>query len=934
MQRACTLPGFVVARTPEASRGCRAQEFELSKVCTACDPQSIGSCLGWTRPAFLFLMLAFALGARAQAPEDVSVLRAWFNDETQLRAVSHLLGHAQIDREKGLLRTEADHALRVQLAAAGFRLETDIDATLSLRRLLAAERSGLKSIPGFACYRTVEETQTSMQALVNAYPDLVEIVDIGPTWQALDGVGGYTLKVLRATQRGIAGPKPKLFMMTSVHAREYTPAELGTRFVEELLAGYGSDPEATWLLDHHELHALLQANPDGRKRAETGVLWRKNHNTTHCGAGNSAGVDLNRNFPFEWGNWNGSSGTACNDTFRGPFPASEPETQAVIDYVRSRFEDTRDTPLAAPADPDTQGIFLDIHSYSGLVLWPWGFTSTLAPNATALQALGRRLAWFNNYTPQASVGLYPTDGTTDDFAYGELGLPAYTFELGTAFFQDCASFENTILPNNRNALRYALRAARAPYRQPAGPDAYGLRVEPDLVSPGDSVRVVATLDDVRQREGSFTASGPQPPVQAIASARAYLGAIPWEAGATGMPMQASDGAFNASVEQAQVDLPTAGLSIGRHLVYVQGRDAAGNDGPPAAVFIDLVDPAGLIVLEGSVRQAGTLLPLQAEVRAGGYQATSHPATGAYRRPLPAGSYQVAVSASGHETLTVANVSGQGGETLVRDFQLFALCPLLEDPVELSLPTPFTAQSPWTRRASAGVGGGSAWLQSASGNYGNNLNTSLSSAVIDLSGYSAPVLAFDQRCDTEATYDFGRVEISTTGGATWIEVFRCDGEASWRRVELDLPQLAGAANARIRFRFTSDSSQNRSGWAIDNILLQAGGPTCRESQGPQPLQLDGFSATPSTLYAGSATVLTWHTRGAAACRISNSLDGNEILLAPGELAAGQRSLVPTASLTYTLHCIGLDKDETASLQTPVSVLPRLQPFRNGFEAIVR
>lgn len=878
----------------------------------------------------LCMLLCLALGAHAHAPDDMAVVRAWFGDEAQLRSVSHLLGHAQIDRDKGLLRTEADPALRRLLAEAGFRIETDIDATLSLRRLMAAERAGLKSIPGFACYRTVEETQASMEALVDAYPDLVEIVDIGPSWQALDGVGGYRLQVLRATQRGIAGPKPKLFMMTSVHAREYTPAELGIRFVEELLAGYGSDPDATWLLDHHELHALLQANPDGRKRAETGVLWRKNHNTTHCGSGNSAGVDLNRNFPFEWGNWNGSSGSACNDTFRGPAPVSEPETQAIIDYVRGQFDDTRDAPLSAPADPDTQGVFLDIHSYSGLVLWPWGFTTTLAPNATALQAFGRRLAWFNNYTPQAAVGLYPTDGTTDDFAYGDLGLAAYTFELGTAFFQDCASFENTIYPRNRDALRYALRAARAPYRQPAGPDAYAVRVEPDLAAPGDSVRVLATLDDARQREGSFTASGPQPPVQPIASARAYIAAGPWEAGATGLPMQASDGSFNTSIEQVQVDLPTAGLPAGRHIVYIQGRDAAGNDGPPTAAFVDLVDPAELLVLEGAVRQAGSLLPLQAEVRAGSYVATSHPATGAYRRPLPAGSYAVEVSASGHETLSIAAIAGQGGETLVRDFQLYALCPLIEDPVELAQPTPFSAQTPWTRRAGAGLGGGAAWLQSTSGNYGNNLNASLSSAVIDLTGYGAPVLGFDQRCDTEATYDFGRVEISTTGGSTWTEVFRCDGESSWRRVEVALPQLAGAGNARIRFRFTSDSSQARSGWAIDNIVLQAGGPACRESQGPQPLQLDAFSATPASLYAGSATLLAWQTRGAASCRISNSLDGSEIELAVGELAAGQRSLVPTASLVYTLQCLGQDKADSASAQAGVTVLPRLAPFRDGFE----
>ena len=67
----------------------------------------------------------------------------------------------------------------------------------------------------------------------------------------------------------------------------------------------------------------------------------------------------------------------------------------------------------------------------------------MAPNGPALQTLGRKFAYFNNYTPEQAIGLYPTDGTTDDFGYGDLGVASYTFELGTAFFQDCSTFENT-----------------------------------------------------------------------------------------------------------------------------------------------------------------------------------------------------------------------------------------------------------------------------------------------------------------------------------------------------------------------------------------------------------------------------------------------------------------------------------------------------------
>jgi carboxypeptidase T len=118
-----------------------------------------------------------------------------------------------------------------------------------------------------------------------------------------------------------------------------------------------------------------------------------------------------------------------------------------------------------------------MHSYSQLVLWSWGFTYDPPPNNTALVTLGRKFAYFNGYEPDQAVGLYPTDGTTDDFAYGELGLAAYTFELGTTFFQDCSTFENQILPDNLEALVYAAKTARAPYMLPAGPDALDLNFE-------------------------------------------------------------------------------------------------------------------------------------------------------------------------------------------------------------------------------------------------------------------------------------------------------------------------------------------------------------------------------------------------------------------------------------------------------------------------
>ena len=221
-----------------------------------------------------------------------------------------------------------------------------------------------------------------------------------------------------------------------------------TRYAEYLAGNYGTNADVTWMLDTQEIHLVLHTNPDGRKQAETGLLWRKNTNPVNCGNNNNRGIDLNRNFPYNWACCGGSSGQGCAETYRGPTPGSEPETQAVRDYMQAIFPDYGDPGSGNPVPPDSAGLFIDIHSYGQLLLWPWGGTTTVAPNGIALQTLGRKFAYFNNHLPEQSIYLYATDGTTIDNIYGQLGVSAFTFEIGNNFFQDCATFTNSILPTN------------------------------------------------------------------------------------------------------------------------------------------------------------------------------------------------------------------------------------------------------------------------------------------------------------------------------------------------------------------------------------------------------------------------------------------------------------------------------------------------------
>ncbi len=778
-----------------------------------------------TQLLLVLVLMTVHLPAFAAEPvgADVAVVRVHTRDRAVIADLALRHSHLLIAEDKGVVLFEADAEELSELRARGLQVEVDEGATAA-RRAMTSTLGGPKAgIVNFPCYRTVAETQARFDALRTQYPQLVSILDIGDSWERASGAtgGGEDLRVIKLTNAGTAGTKPKVFVMTGLHAREYTPVEVSLRLAEWLLENYGLDAEATWLLDHQELHLLVQSNPDGRKRAEQGSDWRKNANANYCPTGRR-GADLNRNFPFEWGGHGGSSGVMCNDTYRGPLTISEPETRAVVDYVRSQFPDARG-PLATDAAPATTGgLFFDLHSYSSLVLWPWGYTSQVPPNGPALETLGRRFAWFNRYVPKQSVGLYVTDGTTVDFAYGELGVAAYTFELGNQFFESCSAFEARVYPDNFAALRYALRVARAPYLLPAGPEARDLAVSPDLALTGEAITVAGTLDDTRFNQDQ----GGTQPNHAVSAGHVYVGPAPWQSGSVALPASAADGAFDQPVESTSTTIPGGALAVGRHLVYLQGSDASGASGPVAAAFADVRSPADVGTVNGRVRNARTQAPVEADIRAGGYTSRSA-ADGTYARRLPAGTHGFEITAVDFEPLDIASVDAPGGATVVRDFELYPLCDVLAENAE-------GTAAGWTLAAPWGIVNGNAshasrfLTESPGGNYANNVNTSLTSPAIDLTGYERPILSFESRCDTEAGFDFGIVEVRPSASGTWTEVHRCDNLPQWQTVRVEASVLAGAAQAQIRFRFTSDGSVVRDGWSIDNILLKSGGPTCRAS----------------------------------------------------------------------------------------------------------
>ena len=800
------------------------------------------------RLTLLWLCLLTAPGAFAGAPFADGgpwVARAYYQKTGQLNWLAARTAPWEVNQAEGYAVIEiANKFERDQFIAFGLRLEVDDERTALIRKPTQPLAKGAKSIPGYACYRTVEETQATIAQMVAAAPRLAEVIDIGDSWEKIrNPANGYDLRVLKLTNRDIPGPKPRFFAMSSVHAREYTPAELMTRFAEELLNGYGTDPDATWILDHQEVHLLLQANPDGRKRAETALSWRKNTNEAFCSpTSNSRGADLNRNFPFGWAAYGGSSAVQCDSTYRGPSASSEPETQAITAYVRSIFDDNRGPNLLDPAPFNTPGLFFDVHSFSQLVLWPYGFDSDpLTPgnqgsaNDAAMRTLGRRFAWFNSYMPQQAVELYVTDGTTLDFAYGELGVAAYTFELGRAFFEPCASFESTVLPDNLRALRYAMKVTRAPYQLPAGPevqDALG-----SLLAPGEPVFVAAQVDDSR-----LSVLNGSEPAQNIAAAQLYVDQLPWTPGAVpNAGLSALDGLWDSSRERVWIRTPLA-LPIGRHLVYLQGRDSGNANGPLSAAFVTVADPKTTARISGVVRDARNAEPLKRNsiVSSGRLGTASNLLTSSFSLRLQPRTQTVTASAPGFLDAQSSPLALSPGSSTTQDFSLVPVCPAFRDLLDGDT-SGWTAQTPWATTTARSFSAPRSFTDSPAGNYANNANTALLSPLLSTLGFEQLELRFASYCAVAAGADFGRVDLSIDGGASFSEIWRCNARPSWEAVKIALPTATNRQAVQLRLRLTSDAATTAEGWYIDDVQLLGGSLSCPFG-GDELIFADGFSQT--------------------------------------------------------------------------------------------
>ena len=483
------------------------------------------------------------------------------------------------------------------------------DVRLYNRSLSAGEIAdlvGAVTVPdGFGgAYRTVDELRADLESWAAAYPGILELVDYGDshaktvggiTVASGDHVPGDDLLAARVTHLGTldpGAPRPVFVLMACLHAREIGTPELAMRYLEHLLGSYGVDADVTWLVDHHEIWILPLVNPDGHRLVEAGALdangarpwpWRKNARQNGAcpwppTSGDTHGVDLNRNFPYQWGVLEGIGGSSdpCDAYHRGASAGSEAETQAVMSLISSLIPDQRPSPsVAAPAD--ATGIFIQLHSPFRTVAWPWAYGYQSSPDAAGLRAIGEKMADMNGYaSEQANTAIYPMSGTADDWVHGELGAPAFLIEVGEGLMPAFNRVDNMLWPENRDVFAYAAKIARTPYLTVDGPEVFGLQA----TATGSVFSLTATVDD--------GAHGTQSTASAVQRVEIYVDEPPWLPGAVAvLEALPVDGTFNQSREDVSAVLDTGGWVSGRHQLFVRSQDVGGLWGPVSSIFIDV-----------------------------------------------------------------------------------------------------------------------------------------------------------------------------------------------------------------------------------------------------------------------------------------------------------------------------------------------------------
>lgn len=342
--------------------------------------------------------------------------------EAEVLSGDHKLARFQLEDYPAQMR--ALQTLGFDIAGVDFDAKT-VDLIVDhkeleyARNLLEKGEFGLselaKTLAPDSDYQTPEELADKLREFANAYPEIAQLESIG---KSLEGRDIWALKI-SDNPHVREQEEPTILFNAMHHAREVMTTEVALDTIDYLLGRYGTDNKVTGWVDNNEIWVVPMLNPDGNHKVwHSDSMWRKN-------ARGGYGVDINRNYPYAWNSCGGSSGNRYSQSYRGSSPASEPETNALMNLV------ARIRPVFS----------ISYHSYSEMVLYPYGCSGKHSENRKIVAGIGKeiaeRLPSDDNPRKHYRFGtpweiLYAVDGGDIDWMHHEYGVLPYVIELNSS----------------------------------------------------------------------------------------------------------------------------------------------------------------------------------------------------------------------------------------------------------------------------------------------------------------------------------------------------------------------------------------------------------------------------------------------------------------------------------------------------------------------
>ncbi|MBN1297144.1 hypothetical protein JXA80_10220 [bacterium] len=661
-------------------------------------------------------------------------------------------------------------------------------------------------------YLQPAEMTALITQLADTYPDLTQLVTIGDTEQ------GRSMIAIKISDNADTDEDELAILFNGQHhAREVMTAEITTDIVDYLLTNYGTDPQVTHWVDTYEIWVVPQVNLDGVEYVFTNNDdWRKDRHDPPSGS-SYYGIDPNRNYPSFWGSCNGSSGSPSSDTYRGQFPA---ESYCVTNMIT----------FASTIKP----VFdISYHSYSELVIYPYGCDGEITPDHDAVSAIGQGIASViecDSGTMGYSPGtcwelLYATDGGDIDWYYTDLGTFAYVIEVNSmsqGFLPNYNQWRDSTVQRNRAGWQYLLNRMEGPLLTGHILDACtGVPIEGAEFGLQEIPLTADELPRVTDAFGRYWWPVVSGDYTLVASAAGY--------GDTVLPVMVG----SSQLDQDIMLVPTGSYGVfpvNQQIIDTQGDD----DG--------VLDPGETANLALTATSIGSTTNVQAALTSsdpyivildGSAVIGNIPDGGTGTTQLPHFQIQASPSAP-DEYVAELMVTFSADQVLCAESSVIRVvisryvwqCPLYletldSDPgytIENSGSNGWEFGQP-VAGPSSPYSGTTCYGTNLDGNYSNNATYKLTSTPFDCSTITDTELHFYRWLQNEENWDEAYVEVSSDN-QTWTVVWTGYAQDTvWTEQIFDISGVAdGQPAVYVRWRLETDTSVVDYGYYIDDISI--------------------------------------------------------------------------------------------------------------------